>query len=110
MNSEHFFEWMTEKLLPTLDEPSVIILDNASYHNKQQDKPPTTQNKKSDIQEWLDEHNITYEPTNIKKTLLDNVKQHRPKPIYLTDEVANEHGHNIVFDFLLGIVNSIQLS
>ena len=29
---------------------------------------------KSDIQEWLDEHNITYEPTNIKKTLLDNVK------------------------------------
>ena len=46
MNSEHFFEWMTEKLLPTLDEPSVIILDNTSYHNKQRDKPPTTQNKK----------------------------------------------------------------
>ena len=65
---------MTEKLLPTLDEPSVIILDNASYHNKQRDKPPTTQNKKSEIQEWLDEHNITYEPTDIKKTLLDKVK------------------------------------
>ena len=29
MNSEHFLEWMTEELLPTLDEPSVIILDNA---------------------------------------------------------------------------------
>ena len=59
MNSEYFLEWMTEKLLPTLDEPSVIILDNASYHNKQRDKPPTTQNKKGEIQEWLDEHNIT---------------------------------------------------
>ena len=101
---------MTEKLLPTLNEPSVIILDNASYHNKQRDKPPTTQNKKSGIQEWLDEHNITYEPTNIKTTLLDKVKQYRPKPIYHTEELANEYGHNIVFDFLLGIVNSIQLS
>ena len=110
MNSEHFFEWMTEKLLPTLNEPSVIILDNASYHNKQQDKPTATQNKKGDIREWLDEHNITYEHTNIKKTLLDNVNQHRPKPMYLTDELANEYGHNIVFDFRLGIVNSIQLS
>ena len=27
-----------------------------------------------------------------------------------TDELANEYGHNIVFDFLFGIVNSIQLS
>ena len=34
MNSERFFEWMTEKLLPKLHKPSVIILDNASYHNK----------------------------------------------------------------------------
>ena len=25
MNSEHFIEWMTEKLLPALDELSVII-------------------------------------------------------------------------------------
>ena len=96
MNSEHFIEWMTEKLLPTFDEPSVIILDNASYHNKERDKPPTTQNKEGEIQEWLDEHNITYKPTDIKKTLLDKVKQHRPIPIYLTDELANEYGHNIL--------------
>ena len=96
MNSEHFIEWMTEKLLPTFDEPSVIILDNASYHNKHRDKPPTTQNKEGEIQEWLDEHNITYKPTDIKKKLLDKVKQHRPIPIYLTDELANEYGHNIL--------------
>ena len=96
MNSEHFLEWMREQLLPRLEEPSVIILDNASYHNKQKDKPPTASDKKEDIKAWLDRHNISYSDTDIKKTLLDKVKQHRPNPLYLTDEAAHEHGHTVL--------------
>ena len=42
MNSKHYMEWMTQQLLPRLEEPTVIILDNTSHHNKQKDKPPTT--------------------------------------------------------------------
>ena len=34
MNGEHYTEWLTEQLLPQLERPSVIILDNAFYHNK----------------------------------------------------------------------------
>ena len=49
MNSEHYMEWLTKQLLPGLDSPTVIILDNASYHNKQKDKPPTSNDKKADI-------------------------------------------------------------
>ena len=49
MNSKHNMEWMTQQLLPRLEEPTVIILDNASYHNKQKDKPPTSTDKKDDI-------------------------------------------------------------
>ena len=41
MNSEHYMEWLTKQLLPGLDRPRVNILDYASYHNKQKDKPPT---------------------------------------------------------------------
>ena len=37
MNSEHFMEWLTEQLLLRLEESSVVIFDNASYHNKQKD-------------------------------------------------------------------------
>ena len=33
MNSEHFIESFTPQLLPNI--PSVIVLGNASYHNKQ---------------------------------------------------------------------------
>lgn len=96
MNSEHFMEWMTEQLLPILEEPTVIILDNASYHNKQKDKTPTTQDRKTNIQAWLDRHNISYSDKDIKKTLLAKVKQHRPEPLYLTDEAAHEHGHTVL--------------
>ena len=52
-NSEHFLEWMTEKLSPALDEPSVIILDNTSYHNKQRDKPLTAQNQQPNTKDLL---------------------------------------------------------
>ena len=74
----------------------MIILDNASYHNKQKDKPPTSTYKKDDIKTWLDQHHISYSDTDIKKTLLEKVKQHRPTPIYLTDKAAHEHGHTVL--------------
>ena len=78
-----------------LEEPTVIILDNASYHNKQKDKPPTSTDKKDDIKTWLDQHHISYSDTDIKKTFLEKVK-HRPTPIYLTDKAAHEHGHTVL--------------
>ena len=76
MNLEHFMEWFTQQLLPIIPPTSVLVLDNATYHNKQKDKPPTTANRKDDIKKWLDEHNIEYDDKDIKKTLLEKVKQH----------------------------------
>ena len=96
MNNEHYMEWLDEQLLPRLEGPSVIILDNASYHNKQKDRPPTTKNRKDDIRKWLTEHDIQYSDTDIKKTLLQLVKRHRPEPIYYTDETIHEHGHLVL--------------
>ena len=45
INSEHFMEWFTIQLLPNIPQDSIIIVDNATYHNKQKDKPPTTANR-----------------------------------------------------------------
>jgi hypothetical protein len=33
MNAETFEEWLQDKLLPAFTEPSIIVLDNASYHS-----------------------------------------------------------------------------
>jgi hypothetical protein len=33
MNSVFFFEWFENQLMPALKNPSLAVLDNASYHN-----------------------------------------------------------------------------
>lgn len=48
MNKNNFMKWLGDKLIPNLNEPSVIVIDNASYHVTQINKPPTTQNLKAD--------------------------------------------------------------
>lgn len=35
MNGQMFRQWFTTQLLPNLKEPSVIVMDNASYHSVQ---------------------------------------------------------------------------
>lgn len=34
MDGDRFRNWLDEKLLPNLHEPSVIVVDNAPYHSK----------------------------------------------------------------------------
>ena len=49
MNTEHYMEWFTQQLLPNLPPNSVIIVDNATYHNKQKDNPQQQQTKKTTL-------------------------------------------------------------
>ena len=37
-------------LLPNLDGPSAIVMDNASFYSMQSDKCPTSNTRKADIQ------------------------------------------------------------
>jgi hypothetical protein len=39
MNGENVEHWMSTQLLPNLEEPSVIVMDSASYHNVAAFKP-----------------------------------------------------------------------
>jgi hypothetical protein len=43
MNSVVFLEWFENQLMPALQNPSLVVLDNASYHNvKTEDTHPCT--------------------------------------------------------------------
>ena len=50
MNAKNFTKWLEEMLLPNLDGPSAIVMDNASYQTMQYDKCPTSNTRKADIQ------------------------------------------------------------
>ena len=50
INAKNFTKWLEEMLLPNLDGPSAIVMDNASYHTMQYDKCPTSNTREADIQ------------------------------------------------------------
>ena len=49
---------MTKMFILNLNKNSVIIMDNASYHNMQINASPTSLTKKADMINWLVDHDI----------------------------------------------------
>ena len=63
MNGPVFKQQLQGKILPSLDRPSCLVMNNASsYHNVvsviQEDKLPTSPSTKREIKEWLQTKNI----------------------------------------------------
>lgn len=81
LNAQNFHKWLQEKLIPDLNEPSVIVMDNASYHCIQINKAPTTQNLKSEIKAWLQSNDIPFEDYHTKAELLCLVNKNKPNKI-----------------------------
>lgn len=59
MNSEVFKSWFTQ-MLNSLEEPSVIVMDNASYHSTIIDNFPKSNTRKADVQAWLTKENVCF--------------------------------------------------
>ena len=97
MNSERFLEWFQE-LCHALPGPSTIVMDNASYHNKRTDDSvaPTSSTKKADMVQWLTEKDIPFDAFLTKPELYEIIKRNKPKPVYRTDVIANEWGHEVL--------------
>ncbi|XP_050293523.1 uncharacterized protein LOC126734047 [Anthonomus grandis grandis] len=95
MNHENFMKWVETQLLPNLPPNSVLVLDNASYHNVQVKKNVTSGSKKQLIIDWLKEHNLEHDEKMTKTELYEIVLQNkRFYPIKCKlDELMESHGH-----------------
>lgn len=79
MNSNTFREWF-EKILPLLEDNAVVVMDNAPYHCKKNEKIPTKSWKTADIAKWLISKGKNMDPTQLlKKDLMRIVKRLKPK-------------------------------
>ena len=97
MNWELFKKWFAEMLLPNIPKNSIIIMDNASYHNRLSEfSPPTFLSAKSKIIEWLDNNEITYKKDLLKAELVEILNKKAPSPIFEIDEIAEKYGHKIL--------------
>ena len=97
MNAELFQKWFSEKLLPNLPSNSLIIMDNASYHNMlSMSSPPTPTCSKDRIRNWLIENHIPCEKNSLKAELIAALKKIAPLPVYEVDELTKKQGHEIL--------------
>ena len=89
MNADNFLKWFNEQLIPNLDPRTVIVMDNASYHNTKNPKVPLYGFRKAVKQQFLQEHRIPFDE-KMKVSQLDTIlKQAKPRiEKYATDTVA----------------------
>ncbi|KAL4153955.1 hypothetical protein QTP88_001788 [Uroleucon formosanum] len=96
MNSEVFKNWFIN-MLNHLEEPSVIVMDNASYHSRLKDNFPKSNSRKAVVEEWLKNKNIEFSPLERLSELRERVKKLIPMyKRYELDEIALEMGHEVI--------------
>ncbi|XP_065831984.1 uncharacterized protein [Oscarella lobularis] len=92
MNAKHFNEWFEHQLLPHCPDQSVIILDNAPYHNAVTEKIPTKSSRKGEMQAWLTKHQIDWDVHDLKRELYEKIRRAAPKKSFVTNRLASDRG------------------
>lgn len=100
MDEVNFTRWFTEQLLPNIPDKSVIIMDNAPYHNMYKDDgTPSLSSKKTVLQEWLKMKGIPYDKEFLRPKLIEIINKNRQKKEFKLDDIlANDprfKGRNI---------------
>lgn len=97
MNAELFQKWFSEKLLPNIPKNSLIVMDNASYHNTlTPSSAPTSACSKARIRTWLASNKVACSEDCLKVELVEVLKKIAPTPTYVVDEMARDAGHEVV--------------
>ncbi len=87
MNGDKFKLWLHTKLLPSVPENAVLVLDRASYHREMVESSRGAQKawRKGELIEWLqDNHGYTADQLKgkIKNDIFKICQKHKPEPVY----------------------------
>ncbi len=97
MNGDLFQKWFIEKLLPGIPSASLIIMDNATYHNILADySAPIPICSKEKIRTWLEANKIPCKDDCLKVELVDILRKIAPEPTYTLDVIARQYGHEVI--------------
>ena len=91
MNWDNFSKWFKDQLLPNIPPKSLIILDNARYHNVYVDNFfPSKSSSKKQLQRWLTRNGYPWREDMLKSELLELCTRLAPVPEYQLDVLAAE--------------------
>ena len=97
MNWDNFSKWFQEKLLKNIPENSLIIMDNAPYHNVLVEEAfPKKSHSVKRLREWLSNNEIPWTKDMLKSELFDLCSRFAVKPEFLIDRIARKEGHSIL--------------
>lgn len=95
MNFENYQKWIREKLIPNLPSNSVLVIDNAPYHNVQLNRAPTSNSRKAEMVNWLLEHNVPCSESMLKPQLHALIQMNKPRfKTFKIDSILAESGHS----------------
>lgn len=97
MNWDNFSAWFQEKLLKNIPENSLIIMDNAAYHNVlTKEAFPKKSHSVKRLREWLSNNKIPWSKDMLKSELFELCSHLATKPEFLIDNIARKYGHSIL--------------
>ncbi len=97
MNWKNFSGWFQDKLLKNIPKNSLIIMDNAPYHNVLSEEAfPKTSHSVKRLREWLSSNEIPWTKDMLKSELFELCSRLATKPEFLIDKIAHKHGHTIL--------------
>ncbi len=97
MNWEIFKKWFMEMLIPNIPANSLIVMDNAPYHNiLSEHSSPTPSCSRKKIVDWLEQNKIYCRDDCLKSELIEIIKKIAPEPLYEIDEMAKSFGHEVL--------------
>jgi len=97
MNWGNFSKWFETQLLLNIPENSLIILDNASYHNVFVENAfPVSTTRKEVLCDWLERNGIPWTTDMLKPELYELCKRLAPMPEYKLNQIAKTAGHSIL--------------
>lgn len=97
MNWTNFSRWFAEQLMPQIPEESLVILDNARYHNVLVEGVfPGANHTKEQLQQWLTRNGHAWHDNMLKSELLDMCRRFAPRPEFRLDNLAAAKGITIL--------------
>ena len=97
MDSENYERWVQTQLIPGLPPNSVVVLSNAPYSKKIEDRPPTSNAKKSDMISWLIDKGVPCNENMLKPELFKLISLTKNKTNkYKIDKLFQEHNHTVL--------------
>ena len=97
MNWDNFSKWFESQLLPNIPPESIIICDNAKYHNVLSDGFfPSRNNKKEVLQRWLTRNGYPWREDMLKAELFELCQRLAPTPEFRLDQIAANCGMKIL--------------